>query len=475
MSNLKFIIFQCDTCKRQTEIKIDSKRVDPMRCNITLKCRGKMSRVGESSTKTFLFTPPVSGLQDYVPRGTMTASAPTVQEDPMISINSGPAILSAAILTRNITVPGNHSYSVLDLNGSPIIVDEQQDIKPLAQDVKILLNVFPISPIVLRSTTYTYLMSGIVQVISGPDDSPTSSNLRFTAENKINVLINGITLDPLAYIISVSTQSITLTPAIYESNNIVNVVVYNDIVDNVTTTSLINLEFNVIDPYIYIFNPQYPTVSSNIIFLESTAWGNFNATNIPSVGTRYLMHCTDLSKLIPDVSYGIKGIQVFSSLAPSITAGSFLTGKTYIITSLGNPLDVTNFILIGAPNNMIGTLFVASGVGSGTGTATELINVKLSEINLMIGKNPFSFQDKELNAYLSGNMFDASLSLTYGQDKSTGNYSLTVPQSKITQLLHSIIPIDEINSNNFSTLPNTIKISTSTSSIIKNKYIVGPV
>lgn len=46
-------------------------------------------------------------------------------------------------------------------------------------------------------------------------------------------------------------------------------------------------------------------------------------------------------------------------------AGSFIIGQTYLITSLGS----TNFQLIGASANQVGLHFIATGVGSGTGTA----------------------------------------------------------------------------------------------------------
>jgi len=49
----------------------------------------------------------------------------------------------------------------------------------------------------------------------------------------------------------------------------------------------------------------------------------------------------------------------------SVTAGSFTVGQAYTIQSIGS----TNFTLIGAASNTIGLAFVATGVGSGTGTA----------------------------------------------------------------------------------------------------------
>jgi len=52
------------------------------------------------------------------------------------------------------------------------------------------------------------------------------------------------------------------------------------------------------------------------------------------------------------------------------TAGGFVTGRSYRITSLGN----TVFTSIGSTANIVGTYFVATGAGSGTGTATPVAN-----------------------------------------------------------------------------------------------------
>ena len=49
----------------------------------------------------------------------------------------------------------------------------------------------------------------------------------------------------------------------------------------------------------------------------------------------------------------------------SVTAGAFVIGDTYLITSIGT----TNFQLIGASANEVGVHFIATGIGSGTGTA----------------------------------------------------------------------------------------------------------
>ncbi len=50
-----------------------------------------------------------------------------------------------------------------------------------------------------------------------------------------------------------------------------------------------------------------------------------------------------------------------------ISAGSFVTGRKYLIRSVGS----TNFTALGASSNSVGLLFTATGAGTGTGTAFD--------------------------------------------------------------------------------------------------------
>ncbi len=61
----------------------------------------------------------------------------------------------------------------------------------------------------------------------------------------------------------------------------------------------------------------------------------------------------------------------------NVTAGSFSTGVAYQITALGN----TNFHLVGVPSDVtpaVGVVFVATGAGTGTGTAKILASSGIS-------------------------------------------------------------------------------------------------
>ena len=55
----------------------------------------------------------------------------------------------------------------------------------------------------------------------------------------------------------------------------------------------------------------------------------------------------------------------------TVVAGSFVIGNTYTILTVGN----TNFVTIGAASNAVGVVFFATGVGTGTGTATFQSNI----------------------------------------------------------------------------------------------------
>jgi hypothetical protein len=56
-----------------------------------------------------------------------------------------------------------------------------------------------------------------------------------------------------------------------------------------------------------------------------------------------------------------------------VNAGSFVVGNTYMINLVGS----TNFIAIGAAANIAGTVFIATGVGSGSGNAYNSQTVEL--------------------------------------------------------------------------------------------------
>jgi len=86
--------------------------------------------------------------------------------------------------------------------------------------------------------------------------------------------------------------------------------------------------------------------------------------NISTNGTSWTASTTAL----PSTSNWVSVAQ--GRLTVSEAAGGFVVGRGYQITNLGS----TVFTSIGAAANLVGTYFVATGVGSGTGTATPIAN-----------------------------------------------------------------------------------------------------
>ena len=77
---------------------------------------------------------------------------------------------------------------------------------------------------------------------------------------------------------------------------------------------------------------------------------------------------TILGTIQADVEYYVYEVN------PIITAGNFVVGNQYTITTVGT----TDFTSIGASSNAIGVTFTATGIGSGTGTAQALQEFTIS-------------------------------------------------------------------------------------------------
>ena len=305
-----FILYKCDTCNRTTEIKSDGIRPDPTRCNITYKCRGKLQRVGQSSIKKFLFTPPVEGLQDYIPRGSKTASVIETSEDSRVSIFSG-GNGSLAIAALKFA---SGIYSVISKTGSEI----QIPIEDLS-DIKLKLTLFKISPSLLEYKKYTYHVAGNLQVVQGMDDSADSKNLRFTSSNEIRVFVNGIEMSSTSYDRSVN-DIITFTPAIFETNNVVDILVYTDISAVASVSEKVDVEFRHLTP----------TVDEDRSFLINNCWGDVRRISVYG-DEKALLFCTNTSVFVKDFRYG------FHSASLSLSGVNYQLSTSELLFLIGKP------------------------------------------------------------------------------------------------------------------------------------------
>jgi hypothetical protein len=124
----------------------------------------------------------------------------------------------------------------------------------------------------------------------------------------------------------------------------------------------------------------HDSVGGELIF--NLAWrmaiiapGPVQFGNNASVRDASYLHMVSGASSVTDPKKSSKAISMQTkSLVESgspVTAGGFTSTYTYIINTIGT----TDFTLIGASSNTVGVRFTATGVGSGTGTATRLVEV----------------------------------------------------------------------------------------------------
>jgi len=118
--------------------------------------------------------------------------------------------------------------------------------------------------------------------------------------------------------------------------------------------------------------------NGDVVWFTGTTFGGVTTLDTSNVIQQY--YVTNLSGTTFGISLTLGGTAIalstatgtmtvntsyFSVTANKDVAGSFLTGSTYTILSVGN----TDFTAIGAASNTVGISFVATGAGEGTGTA----------------------------------------------------------------------------------------------------------
>lgn len=107
----------------------------------------------------------------------------------------------------------------------------------------------------------------------------------------------------------------------------------------------------------------------------STKTFNFSFVNVREV--QKIIYNEIVAKIISGkemLHYYYANTGTVDAISTIVTSGNFIAGRRYIIRSLGT----TDFTLSGSPKNEIGVNFVATNVGTGTGTAVEAVTWSLS-------------------------------------------------------------------------------------------------
>jgi hypothetical protein len=115
-------------------------------------------------------------------------------------------------------------------------------------------------------------------------------------------------------------------------------------------------------PSVYLYILENNILSDDLVLYQNaltppvvtTTWGATTAIS----GDKNWLYISD---------YDNNYVCVYRRNSSSTPAGFFIVGTTYTITDLGT----TDFTLVGATNNILGLSFIATGPGSGTGTAVN--------------------------------------------------------------------------------------------------------
>jgi hypothetical protein len=125
-----------------------------------------------------------------------------------------------------------------------------------------------------------------------------------------------------------------------------------------------------------VATPVSGTDAANKTYVDTSTQTAPQAINLTTTNyTNAQIASNFITKLFPVIEHQngatVRAFCIDQGATQVINAGSFVTGSVYQIVAAGS----TTFTLIGAANNTPGTIFVASGAGSGSGTAAPVIRV----------------------------------------------------------------------------------------------------
>ena len=120
----------------------------------------------------------------------------------------------------------------------------------------------------------------------------------------------------------------------------------------------------------------------NTLVEELVETHEFTSTNCDSVtisNDEYWLYVGDNQNAL---------FKIYHKSTPTVISGNFVVGKVYTILTVGT----TDFTLIGSPNNNVGTTFVATGIGTGNGTATTIVYSFVSNVSSgLIASDKFGY------------------------------------------------------------------------------------
>jgi hypothetical protein len=215
-----------------------------------------------------------------------------------------------------------------------------------------------------------------------------------------------------------------------------------------------------------------------------------STTSSLAIGERVVFSDTMFGTVVqPQITYYVASIYDFNEFrisenSSATVAGSFVIGKEYVIIDPGT----TNFTLIGASSNVAGTIFTATGNGTGNGTAWEILQLSDATGGAEFISNDYTFgiADNGISASLifATGAYDATVDyITYTLFGETVpiQYGYTIPEMQLftgdgsTTTFSLVNFVGDDNANNAIVEVNGLRqdISDYTINTITNEIIFG--
>jgi hypothetical protein len=420
-------VFECNTCKRRVEIVLDPKRPNPVRCSITYKCPGKYTKVKTKNSKSFLFTPIITGVQDYIPRGTPIPEIIPEPINPLISLLAGSdQLVLAATYKKNNYIVDNvrEQDGISNPDGTEII---EKNIFPLPESGHpdrlnfntLTLELYELDTNVTEFTEFYFIRKINTRQIAGIDDSDNNLMMRFQAGvDTIKVFVNGVEwpqYDDTVYQDKYFTAGssavenyITFQPALSGTSNTIKILVQKPLLIKEDSSKIKRLVFSGLD---------------GIETARTTnSWGDTTAVSVSDVNSSEL----DLHR--------------------------------FLYTSSGLRESGLNF----------NYRYIIRRVAS-SGAAAKYLDLK--DVHLLFAKDPYSYVDKVSDLSLNlQTAIDNSAILQFYEDP-YGNANLFVDKDHITNLVEETKILETVD---VSIQPNSGSNKvTHTDTVISSKYIIG--
>jgi hypothetical protein len=309
------------------------------------------------------------------------------------AIFTEPGESSRSQTTGPTSMPGTEQITITSLGSTPVTLTETDDIKLISKQEQNNNGYTSFVRTYLKGTdatsttnayvsgrTYKVNSNGDYSSVGGPNPGIIGGYFQATSSSNLGsgvtaYLVNQIIGNKLSYesVIQVSvpgkvrcrvhqatgqiaTQSTTSTQAFIESVPPTKVKIATTVTESVVTTvpSVGTLAYN-LDGISCAVTKVNTSVSA----------GSGNSVSATSGSTSSTASGSQRSGSLSTSNVFFPGSYLVDSVTAFTPAGSFELNKLYRILTVGT----TNYTLIGAPDNSIGTTFVATGVGEGTGTA----------------------------------------------------------------------------------------------------------